>query len=188
MRKQPNVTELHKHSRDEVGTHPWRPSHRASCSGKSQSCLLRAVSIALSPGMNPPQLPWATCPGFCPLEQQKCFFQCLNGISLPLVLSLGTAGKSLGSVFSTPFLHALLRSMWHFSLPRFQRISLNRRFSKFCVSVTLSWTFCSQSCTGLPSSGHSRCQYNVLVPKMKILTDLKWYDYTFIYPLQLNFH
>lgn len=145
MRKQPNVTELHNQSRDEVGTHLWRPSHRASCSEKSQSCLLRAVSIALSPGMNPPLPPWATCPGFCPLNSKSVFFQCLNGISLPLVLSLGTTGKSLGSVFSTPFLHALLRSTWHFSLPRSLRISLNRRFFKFCVSVSLPWTFCSQS-------------------------------------------
>lgn len=67
IRKLPNVTELHNQSTDEVGTPLWRPSHQAPCSEKSQSWLLGAVSIVLSPGMDTPQPPWATSPGFCPL-------------------------------------------------------------------------------------------------------------------------
>lgn len=55
MRKLPNVTELHNQSTDEVGTPLWRPSHQAPCSEKSQSWLLGAVSIVLSPGMDPGQ-------------------------------------------------------------------------------------------------------------------------------------
>lgn len=101
IRKLPNVTELHNQSTDEVGTPLWRPSHQAPCSEKSQSWLLGAVSIVLSPGMDPGQ-PLLV---FVHSNSKNIFFWCLNGISLLFVLSRHH-WEEPGSVFSTPFMHS----------------------------------------------------------------------------------
>lgn len=117
---------LKKHRLVEVGRDIWRSSGPIPCSSMTiYSPWPRPGSFWISPWLETPQCPWATCNSTPPLSSNSvCLFREILLFSslwpLPLALSLGTTGKSLSLSSLHPSFRnfcTLVRSPWLFLAP-----------------------------------------------------------------------